>query len=87
MKLSSSITIKEAKEKDKAAKILLGENNYYIMAVGDWVDSLGNPIFCGLDGVLIKDIKTKWVLAWVDNKLDTIKPDGFARIEFRYDPT
>ena len=42
MKLSSSITIKEAKEKDKAAKILLGENNYYIMAVGDWVDSLGS---------------------------------------------
>lgn len=80
MLVSTALTIPEAKEKLKAAQVL--STDIKPVAVGVWLDSDNNPVFCGFGGIEIQAIKTRWVTAKIDGQSGSLRPDS-GYIEFR----
>jgi hypothetical protein len=78
----SGLNTKTMKDKARAADLL--SDRIIMRAVGNWEDSLGDPVFPGAEGVEVIKVNTKRVVAIVDGEIDNIKAsDETAQLVFK----
>lgn len=86
--IATARTIAEARIKERAAKVLFG-NNYLMWASGLWCDEEGEYVFLEAHPALIEKLGRKWAVVDTDYDLIKAQPDphsDYAEIQFSLYP-